>query len=745
MIEGKSCAINIKKLTNNKENDIFVSNGGSSLEDFMVLTVLSYALLEDKIYLSSEYKESNHITHEDIIGLNSIAIILSFENAKSGHAVCFYTCNNINKYYDDEYGIITFDWKTYLNYIIEKEYISYFCYMDGILLPLLEKNNILYLLTDNKLTEVDHSRIEKKSLIPVFNLLKLKIIPPEEEYEKQNKNNLINLFTNMKTIECVPYILKLVDGDELFNIACKTNMEIFIMIENEMIENQITENKFKFFSIIGRITDIPLFDYIFTKYIIVSVLNIENILISAIEQENNILFIYIIEKYKSKINILQENFLTYNDENILTTKKTSYLHMGIRCKEVVYYFIDNGGDINIVDEDNNSPIMLAIILKLYDIAKILIKKGGDINIINKFGYNSLDLAIIFNMEDIAIKLCEMDLYINNLYINNLNMSDIIRSFIDGKNILVIKLLLIKNSNFIDKLIENSNNYIYKSDTVYLNDAINALIENNNDDILLLSKFINKLDEYNFSSYITNRQKINTNRMLTIINSIKLLNVSTSFDNMSNNILNNSDYENIKLIIGIINYDKLNLDKFNKNELLLRSVSSSTYMNGNYLFFIKYIIENGANILIEDVDKNNLLLISINNMELELVNYFIDKIDIGMKNSNMDNVFHINLKTMFNNSDYITHSKKIYLLLLNQIRDRGIIKKMLTIDKNKDNMTVIDLLIFNSINSDNSPIKKFYIDNLDEITGIDLYEETKDIPTYYEYSIPFEEISTYKKI
>ena len=117
-VEGVSCAVNIKILTENKiEEGIYSSKGGGLIEDYMTVTILSYLLMGKNKYLASTYKTGDELTLSDINNLNSATISINFEHTNTGHLGGFYMCNKVGKFYDDEYGVIDFNWIRYLNYI----------------------------------------------------------------------------------------------------------------------------------------------------------------------------------------------------------------------------------------------------------------------------------------------------------------------------------------------------------------------------------------------------------------------------------------------------------------------------------------------------------------------------------------------------------------------------------------------------------------------------------------------------
>ncbi len=81
--------------------------------------------------------------------------------------------------------------------------------------------------------------------------------------------------------------------------------------------------------------------------------------------------------------------------------------------ENIEKYLENGNDINIINEDGNTLLMQAVSIGYYDLADYLIDRNADINITNNNGENALILSANYP-------------YIMNLLINNnadINISD----------------------------------------------------------------------------------------------------------------------------------------------------------------------------------------------------------------------------------------------------------------------------------------------------------------------------------
>jgi hypothetical protein len=405
-----------------------------------------------------------------------------------------------------------------------------------------------------------------------------------------------------------------------------------------------------------------------------------------------------------------------------TQIKSSYLFLSIKNMPIFGYFLTRGVNIELLDDNNRTILLYALDLNLVEIANDILSFKPNIQVITKDNRNALDISLLNDMDSISLKLIAM-----GLNINMINIYDVNYLLLNNKSIQAIRYLLLTDTGIINTLIDciskSTMNMIDIETGAYM--LIDTLFQINMDEISIINKLLNITKKFKIYNYITSRQKNNTNRISTFNNLVEFLGYEEK-QPIDNNILTSGDYYNIKLIEKLINYNVDKLKKFNINELLLKSVSSSTiYVQTNYFIFINWLIEIGANINLEDVDKNNLLLISIDNMELKLVEYFITMINFELKNSNDDNVFHISVKNYFKNLQYDIYSieyidpseikkrnysiEKIFILLLDRIKDKSaILERMLKQDKNKNNMTVVDIMKASCIGK-YSYLKWYFID------------------------------------
>ena len=82
--------------------------------------------------------------------------------------------------------------------------------------------------------------------------------------------------------------------------------------------------------------------------------------------------------------------------NAKTNRGRTALHLAAVSEysntAVLKYLVINGADIDAVDNDGNTPLMLAASRNRYDTVEMLAQKGADLFTCNKQGYNALHLA-----------------------------------------------------------------------------------------------------------------------------------------------------------------------------------------------------------------------------------------------------------------------------------------------------------------------------------------------------------------
>ena len=89
------------------------------------------------------------------------------------------------------------------------------------------------------------------------------------------------------------------------------------------------------------------------------------------------------------------------------------------CRYVIDYF-EAGGDINILDNKNETLLHKASRNEFYEMVDLLIKLGLDVNAVNKYGDSPLHIAVQFKNEEIVQKLIMEGASINKL--NNKKMA-----------------------------------------------------------------------------------------------------------------------------------------------------------------------------------------------------------------------------------------------------------------------------------------------------------------------------------
>lgn len=169
----------------------------------------------------------------------------------------------------------------------------------------------------------------------------------------------------------------------------------------------------------------------------------------------------VVKKYYETISNNLKYTLDYFKQNDVESFNNLFL-------DILYYSVDNTDsknnvidnlhyivknypeiDFNIIDEDNNTPLIIACALEEYQVADFLISQNANPNVKNNHGDIALFYALSKGLYGIALKLAEVtDLSILNA---------------EGKNAMdLIKEHNIKNDEFIDKFTEIYNNKMNKN-------------------------------------------------------------------------------------------------------------------------------------------------------------------------------------------------------------------------------------------------------------------------------------------
>ena len=123
---------------------------------------------------------------------------------------------------------------------------------------------------------------------------------------------------------------------------------------------------------------------------------------------------------------------------------------------MVKLLVNNNADVNIQDENLNSPFLYAGARGLLDILKLLYKKADSINVLNIYGGNALIPACEKgHLETVRFLLENTDINVN--HINKLSWTALLEVVIlgnDSKNYVEIVKLLLKHGA--DKNIKDNN-------------------------------------------------------------------------------------------------------------------------------------------------------------------------------------------------------------------------------------------------------------------------------------------------
>ena len=71
--------------------------------------------------------------------------------------------------------------------------------------------------------------------------------------------------------------------------------------------------------------------------------------------------------------------------------------------EVIKVLLDDGADINEIDDEGSSPLIVAIIFQSFDAAEYLIKQGADVNIVEKSGRNALSYSSSKEIKELLLE------------------------------------------------------------------------------------------------------------------------------------------------------------------------------------------------------------------------------------------------------------------------------------------------------------------------------------------------------
>lgn len=119
-VSGIGAAMKLGKLVNRKDHNVL--NHPVHMSDTTIfINILAFCLLNGNDVIISDIYKINEIDINEIDHMS--AIICSMEKksllSASSHIICFYICNDVEMFFDNEYGNIEFSWKNMLKYYNE--------------------------------------------------------------------------------------------------------------------------------------------------------------------------------------------------------------------------------------------------------------------------------------------------------------------------------------------------------------------------------------------------------------------------------------------------------------------------------------------------------------------------------------------------------------------------------------------------------------------------------------------------
>ncbi len=141
--------------------------------------------------------------------------------------------------------------------------------------------------------------------------------------------------------------------------------------------------------------------------------------------------------------------------------------------DIAKSLIKKGADLEIKDEEGNTPLLLSIYRDRNDIAKLLIEKGVNLEVTNKYGHTPLSVSIVSDNYDIVKLLIKKGADINRI---PLTMVTFNARFSDND---IVKLLIDNGINIESKNEDGDTALIYS--VIYDQiDTVKLLLENGAD-------------------------------------------------------------------------------------------------------------------------------------------------------------------------------------------------------------------------------------------------------------------------
>ena len=523
--------------------------------------------------------------------------------------------------------------------------------LDKFIKKLIEYNyNFELINIENVLKEIAHNPYGDKTMKYFLNVIKEKNI-----YLIEN--------INFKNILIDSYFY----NNEHFNTdISKYLLKLMLNINSNDFKN-INSNVFKNINI----KKLKEYDTKFLTLIINIIIEMGNFEILKILLEN--------EELKSKIDInskfKKDTFPIIN----AFYAATNLVHVHTLDNIKIFKFlIDNGADVNVKDENNNTLFSIALYVKNYLFIKLILQKNliieeNDINKMNdniisnifrnnlNFIEHNLDLDkknetnIIFNYNDdnnnnILNELKYLKFYTNNrYYLNRSNIYELLHSNNDYKEIYNLK----GQKKSIELNDINMNNLHLEIDHSYINYSFNPLIISyllNKKDIFkfLLKNYknINEVDSNNYTilHYAVLKEDIETIKIL--LN--KKANINFQLDEYGRG---HSAFDifiaigNEEIFTLLLNSDKVHVNQPNqKEELPICSIIKNPHLSLNEkISWIEKILEKGAKLNLIDVGEYLPICQAIKCHSLSLIKFLVEKgaqIKIYDRNNNTPLIYAI---------------------------------------------------------------------------------------------------------
>jgi ankyrin repeat protein len=266
----------------------------------------------------------------------------------NAHSMSFITCNRINYFYDNENGMIQFNWKLYFQKIMTEQYNSVL-FSEEIddkmqFAFLLKKDKKLYNIDNDNLVEFTNKKAKHyKYIIDEFVFIEKKKADSKLEYVKNSYEFLVyNALINNNYDQILNYLdIQILNINDLY--YNDNNIYGFMLINNIM-----TSDKFE----------------LFKKYKI------------KLENKNNegltVLNLACVRGYLDIVKYLIEQSANINTlDNDHMTPLNNAVYRGYL--EIVIYLLSKNADCKIPDKDNKLPIENANHQKHLSIEKELIK------------------------------------------------------------------------------------------------------------------------------------------------------------------------------------------------------------------------------------------------------------------------------------------------------------------------------------------------------------------------------------